>query len=248
MADDATAAAAPAAATTTAAPTAPSPNTQPNPITLRAPSKYLPNPSIASPSTTALSPFVAPPVDWLHGTWTVTHSTLSMWRSAQNVRITYAPHDDATPNDGVNDNIVEYEKKNRTNGRVRSVLGVEKPDPKIPAAWNWRGKGWLAIASSHWEVLGWGERPLSSSPTHEESEDGEGEEEGVERWAVTWFAPTLFTEEGVDLYSDRRVGLQKETADAIIAELKKLKAPKLVQLVEKKMMEVAIKLPWKERD
>jgi hypothetical protein len=160
-----------------------------------------------------------------------------MWRSAQNVRITYTPHESNTSTvdsdkPTVNDNIVEYEKKNGK-GRVKSVVGVEKPDPKAPGAWNWRGKGWLAIASSHWEILGWGERPLASG-------------EGFERWAVTWFAPTMFTEEGVDIYSDRKEGLSKETADDIINALKQLEAPKLVQLVEKKMMEVAINLPWKE--
>ncbi|KAI1161852.1 hypothetical protein F5B18DRAFT_626678 [Nemania serpens] len=217
----------------------------PTPISLRAPSKYPPGGIKAS--TTSGSPFVAPPDEWLHGTWTVTHSTLSMWRSSQNVRITYTPHEPVsttTPSPpansngngngpAVNDNLVEYEKKNGKGG-VRTVLGIEKPDPSVPGAWNWRGKGWLAIASSHWEVLGWGERPLPS---------GGG---GVERWAVTWFAPTLFTEEGVDLYSDRKEGLDKETADAIIDALKQLEAPKLVQLVEKKMMEVAINLPWKE--
>ncbi|KAF2965642.1 hypothetical protein GQX73_g7930 [Xylaria multiplex] len=222
-----------AAATTTPAAT----EGTSNPISLRAPSKYLIDPSKAS--TTSNEPFVAPPNEWLHGTWTVTHSTLSMWRSAQNVRITYAPQksasatppaDDNSPT--INDNLVEYEKKNGKGG-VRTVLGVEKPDPKVPGAWDWRGKGWLVIASSHWEVLGWGERPLLSG-------------EGVERWAVTWFAPTLFTEEGVDLYSDRREGLEKETADDIIKALKQLEAPKLVQLVEKKIAEVAINLPWKE--
>ncbi|KAJ8129147.1 hypothetical protein O1611_g4488 [Lasiodiplodia mahajangana] len=226
------------ATTTTTAPAATSTEVPPNPINLRAPSKYLSDPSKAP--TTSSEPFVSPSKEWLHGTWTVTHSTLSMWRSAQNVRITYQPHIYAStvpfPTDGngpaVNDNLVEYEKKGGKGG-VSTVLGIEKPDPNIPGAWNWRGKGWLMIASSHWEILGWGERPLSSG-------------EGVERWAVTWFAPTLFTEEGIDLYSDRKEGLQKETADLIIEALKKLEAPKLVQLVEKKMMEVAISLPWKE--
>ncbi|TGJ79900.1 hypothetical protein E0Z10_g8859 [Xylaria hypoxylon] len=229
------------AATTAAAATTEIPS---NSISLRTPSKYLTDPSKAL--TTSNEPFVTPSNEWLYGTWTVTHSTLSMWRSSQNVRITYTPHESAStastasttspPADSnaptVNDNIVEYEKKGG-GGSVKSVLGIEKPDPIIPGAWNWRGKGWLVIASSHWEILGWGERPLPSG-------------EGVERWAVTWFAPTLFTEEGVDLYSDRREGLDKETADSILEALKQLEAPKLVQLVEKKMMEVAINLPWKE--
>ncbi|KAI0407838.1 hypothetical protein F4802DRAFT_489145 [Xylaria palmicola] len=224
MADDTTAPPA------TAGPT----DTPPDAISLRAPSRY---PADTSKGSPALSEsFVAPPNEWLAGTWTVTHSTLSMWRSAQNVRITYTPRTPSSPSDdhgpAVNDNIVEYEKKNGKGG-VHSVLGVEKPDPNVPGAWNWRGKGWLVIASSHWEILGWGERPLPGG-------------EGVERWAVTWFAPTLFTEEGVDLYSSRPEGLDEKTADDIVKALRKLRAPKLVRLVEEKMMEVAINLPWEE--
>ncbi|KAI1433474.1 hypothetical protein GGR50DRAFT_503534 [Xylaria sp. CBS 124048] len=205
-------------------------------IDLRVPSKYLPSPSNAQ--TTIAKPFVAPTNEWLWGTWTVTHSTLSMWRSAQNVRITYSPHNKSTSpapdtnEPSVNDNLVEYEKKDGR-GSVKSVFGIEKPDPAISGAWNWRGKGLLVIASSHWEILGWGERPVAGG-------------KGVERWAVTWFAPTLFTEEGVDIYSDRKEGLSKQTADDIIKALKGLEAPKLTQLVDKQMMEVAISLPWKE--
>ncbi|KAI2617302.1 hypothetical protein GGS26DRAFT_596471 [Hypomontagnella submonticulosa] len=205
----------------------------PNTISLRAPSKYLADPS--NSSTTTGDPFVSPPLEWLRRTWAVTHSTLSMWRSARNVRITYLPYErDPT----ANDNLVEYEKQNGKGG-VKRVEGIERPDAKVPGAWTWRGKGLLMIASSHWEVLGWGERPLLG---------GVGDMgEGVERWAVTWFAPTLFTQEGVDIYSDRKEGLSKETVEGIIKALKELKdAPKVVGLVEKHMQEVDISLPWKE--
>lgn len=71
--------------------------------------------------------------------------------------------------------------------------------------------------------------------------------DGVERWVVTWFAPTIFTKEGVDIYSDRKEGLSPETVEGIIAELKKLDAPAVAQMVEKDMQDVEIKLPWKER-
>lgn len=151
------------------------------------------------------------------------------------MRITYLPYErDPT----ANDNLVEYEKQNGKGG-VKRVEGIERPDAKVPGAWTWRGKGLLMIASSHWEVLGWGERPLLG---------GVGDMgEGVERWAVTWFAPTLFTQEGVDIYSDRKEGLSKETVEGIIKALKELKdAPKVVGLVEKHMQEVDISLPWKE--
>ncbi|XXG97874.1 hypothetical protein Hte_004188 [Hypoxylon texense] len=222
-----------------AAPTDPQP---PNTISLRAPSKYLADPTKPAPTTLGDgAPFVAPPLAWLRRTWAVTHSTLRMWRSARNVRITYRPYKpEATLGDpATNDNLVEYEKRGGGGGnKVKRVEGVEKPDPKVAAAWTWRGKGLLAVASSRWEVLGWGERPLLRV-----GDMGDG----VERWAVTWFAPTLFTQEGVDIYSDRREGLSKETVDGILKALKELKgAPKLVELVEKHMQEVEISLPWKE--
>ncbi|KAI1495838.1 hypothetical protein F5X99DRAFT_102557 [Biscogniauxia marginata] len=218
----------------------------PTTISLRVPSKYLPSSSKPAPPTTTSDAFVAPPLDWLRRTWSVTHSTLSMWRSSKNVRITYAPYKPASssssppPHPGTNDNIVEYEKKDGKGG-VKSVVGVEKPDPVVPAAWKWRGKGLLTIASSYWEVMGWGERPL---PGGAGGGDGDGD---IERWAVTWFAPTLFTQEGIDIYSDRKEGLSRETTEEIIKALKELKdAPKLVDLVEKLMQEVEISLPWKE--
>ncbi|KAI1780296.1 hypothetical protein F4818DRAFT_395290 [Hypoxylon cercidicola] len=218
----------------------PTPSTDPKPpntISLRAPSKYLADPSKPSPTTLG-DEFVAPPLPWLRRTWAVTHSTLRMWRTARNVRITYRAYKpEADPL--TNDNLVEYEKRGGRGG-VKRVEGIEKPDAKVAAAWTWRGKGLLAVASSHWEVLGWGERPLLHGAVGDMGD-------GVERWAVTWFAPTLFTQEGVDIYSDRREGLSKETVDGITKALKELKdAPKLVELVEKHMQEVEVSLPWKE--
>lgn len=50
----------------------------------------------------------------------------------------------------------------------------------------------MKIASSHWEVLGWGE-----------------DEEGGEKWVVTWFQASLFTPMGVDVYSDRKEGVSE---------------------------------------
>lgn len=194
---------------------------------MRPPSKYLPTPSQkADPQTTTETPFAAPSQDWLCRTWSVTHSTLAMWRTARNVRITYT----ALPDNAIDD-LVEYEKK----AALKNVAGVDRADATVPAAWNWRGKGWLRIASSHWEVLGWGER----TRTGEGGGDG-----GVERWVVTWFAPTLFTKEGVDIYSDRPEGLSKETVDGILDALKAVDAPKMVEFVNKDMREVEVRIPW----
>lgn len=203
--------------------------TPPTSISLRAPSPYLSDKT--KPTTTDDSIFVSPPLDWLYRTWSVTHSTLPMWRSARNVRITYKPLDAPDAAAQLDDH-VQYEKA--SNGAYKEVRGIDKQDPTTPGAWNWRGRGWLRIASSHWEVLGWGERPLA---------DGTG----VERWAVTWFAKTLFTPEGVDVYSDRPEGLTEPTQETIMAALRSLQdAPAVVQSVEKDMKPVEIKLPWNE--
>lgn len=202
----------------------------PNTVTIRIPSKYASSQSNYATVTT----FTNPPLDWLHRTWTVTHSTLSMWRTARNVRITYSalPSSPPTANGACPrvDDLVEYEKLSGKGG-VRSVTGVDTAcGPTDTGSWDWRGKGWLAFVTSHWEVLGWGERA-----------DGE-------RWVVTWFAPTLFTKEGIDLYCDRKDGMSEGLAGEILAALKGLEgANDVVNMVEKDMKEVAVQLPWKEK-
>ncbi len=199
---------------------APAPTT----IAIRAPSKY---------ASGAAAPFAAPPLEWLYRTWTVTHSTLAMWRTAQNVRITYAPLAARSGGAARIDDLVEYES-NATAAKpgVKSVAGVDTA--AAGASWDWRGKGLLFFVTSHWEVLGWGERPLAGG--------------GVERWVVTWFAPTLFTKEGLDFYSDRREGLSRDTAAALRAALDIDDVPPpLAALVRADLQPVDIKLPWQER-
>lgn len=193
-------------------------------ITLRIPSKY------ASSSSSSSSSFSPPSLEWLHRTWTVTHSTLAMWRTARNVRITYSP----LPGDAGRpriDDLVQYEKTSGKGG-LKTVQGVDT-SAEGTASWDWRGKGLLGFVTSHWEVVGWGER---------DAEDGSGKE----RWAVTWFAPTLFTKEGVDLYSDRKGGMSPALAADILAALKGLDAAPLVKMVEGDMKEVEVRLPWLE--
>jgi hypothetical protein len=172
-----------------------------------------------------------------------------MWRTEQNVRITYSsrpPRDGAIPA-ARNTDHVEWEAASGKGG-VKTVSGgntaavskdAGEPDSATPAqpldtgSWDWRGKGFLFWVTSHWEVLGWGERPLA---------DG-----GVERWVVTWFTRSMFTEEGVDIYCDRKEGVSQETADAILKALGGVPAKELADLCNAKMQPVQIQLPWKER-
>lgn len=60
-------------------------------------------------------------------------------------------------------------------------------------------QGWLVIASSKWQVLGYG--------------DG---------WAVTFFAKTLFTPAGLDVYSRDGNGISEELFQEILSKTKAL--------------------------
>lgn len=151
------------------------------------------------------SPFNVPALDFLKGSWHVTHSTLPMWKKNRNVVITYTPLES-----GAIDDLVEYFPVN--SHKRKTVEGIDKPHADVKGAYNWRGKGWLKIASSHWEVLGHGE------------EDG--------GWVVTFFEKTLFTPAGIDIYARQKGGLSAELIERIKAEMRKIHDPAFVVQAE----------------
>ena len=67
------------------------------------------------------------------------------------------------------------------------------------------------VASSHWEVLGYGHR-------------------GPDEWAVTYFAKTLFTPAGIDIYSRSNEGLSEETLQGIRDALSRMDDPNVKRL------------------
>lgn len=140
-----------------------------------------------------------------------------MWKSKSNVRITYnaLPQEGDAPPDF--DDLVEYKKL--AGGKDSSVHGVSRavtvPDLGAGWAYSWRGKGMLMIASSQWEILGWGEDVASGSS-----------------WAVTYFGKTLFTPAGLDFYSRSKDGLSEGIVTSIKAELTKLEDPSLKTLTD----------------
>lgn len=163
-----------------------------------------------APSVSNVPPnanFKIPSVDFLHGTWHVTHSTLPMWKSNRNVRITYTP---LPNNPGKINDLVEYQSL--TGEKLKSVRGIDTPNQTFPGSYDWRGKGWLKIASSHWEVLGY------------------GVEEGG--WAVTYFAKTLFTPAGVDIYSKEKGGLSEALLQRIKDELTRIEDGNFRKMME----------------
>ncbi|EKD14066.1 hypothetical protein MBM_07743 [Drepanopeziza brunnea f. sp. 'multigermtubi' MB_m1] len=152
------------------------------------------------------SPWRAPPLAWLERTWSVTHSTLPMWAKARNVRITYKLLSSPSPPSSgagaggrtlIDDEVCSEPLESGWVTAVmqpRCIRGVDTPVPGLEGGWRWRGRGWLRVASSHWEILGWGESDL----------------DGVhEKWVVTWFKASLFTPMGVDVYSDRKEGISE---------------------------------------
>ena len=159
-----------------------------------------------------------PSIAWLTEEWHVTHSTLPMWKSKRNVRIQYTPlepSDPSIPKENTDriDDLVTSQPLNSI--KISEIRGLDKAavsDSTKDAGrgeWDWRGKGWLKIAGSHWEVLGWGE------------EEGRGEGKG-NKWVVTIFAKTLFTPAGIDVYSKSREGVQAETLGGIKKALEEI--------------------------
>lgn len=172
---------------------------------------------IRAPGTSPVS-FEPPPLDWLSGTWHVTHSTLPLWKTKRNVRITYTVLPPASNQSSHRlDDVVSYQTLN--DPKLKTVHGVDTAIDTSTGAWVWRGKGLLMVASSQWEVL------------------GHGEVQG-EQWAVTYFAKTLFTPSGLDVYSRAKDGLSEDLVMRIKASLSEVDDPNIRRLTSE-IFEVA---------
>ena len=110
------------------------------------------------------------------------------------------------------DDLVSYFPLHGSPTKPKTVHGVDTSTGTGTAsdrlrAWKWRGKGWLSMASSQWEILGFGSVV---------SEDDEN------RWMVTYFQKTLFTPAGIDIYSRHPGGLAETVLRDIKAELERV--------------------------
>ena len=182
----------------------PSSASKPPPIALRLPTVY----ASAAPASTHTSP--AP--DWLKGRWYVTHSSLPLWKDKRDVTIDYTLLP-PTPAGVVRiEDTTSYRLLNATT--IKTIRGADTPkDGEHKGAYDWRGYGWLKIASSHWEIL------------------GHGETKGGVQWLVTHFHKTLFTPEGIDVYAREKRGLPKELLGAVKDALKGLQHDNFKKLV-----------------
>lgn len=173
-------------------------------------SSLLPSSNVEPTSSTSTPP---PPISFLSGTWYVNYSTLPLWKDKRNVRITYTelpPTNPSSPDPVPRlDDFVEYQALN--SDKIKTVAGIDTPSGADTGAWDWRGKGWLKIASAHWEIVDWGLGGEGGIVVGET--DGHGKE--VEEWAVIWFQKTIFTPEGIDIFSRGKKGLKEETVKAV---------------------------------
>ncbi|MCJ1296407.1 hypothetical protein MMC34_007973 [Xylographa carneopallida] len=186
----------------------------PPPVTIRPPSLSLSTPTPTTPPPS----FTPPPLSFLSGTWHVTHSTLPMWKTARNVTITYMPLPTTVHGQPQLDDLVAYQPLG--SAKRKTIAGVDScARDGGGGAWEWRGKGWLKVASSRWEVLGWG--TLEGSGREGEGPlDGEGKG-GVERgWVVTYFAKSIFSPAGIDVYTrgeNLEVGMLERINEGLVA-------------------------------
>ncbi|CAE6437027.1 unnamed protein product [Rhizoctonia solani] len=150
-------------------------------------------------------------IDKFMGKWHVVSSTLPLWKSRSDVTITYSPLLVSPSSTTIKfDDVVEYRSRSSPGSPKSRVVGVDTlvatphdaPEGYVSAvSYHWRGKGWLMIATSKWQVLGY------------DPDQG---------WAVTYFSKTLFTPAGLDIYARDPTSISKEVVDEIKEATKKL--------------------------
>ncbi|EJT97318.1 hypothetical protein DACRYDRAFT_119442 [Dacryopinax primogenitus] len=147
------------------------------------------------------------PIDAFQGKWFVIQSTLGIWKTRKDVTITYTPHT-PPPNLAYNDHVQYRSTSSPSSKPLCSIVGIStllptaaqsstdtQPHQEHGAHFKWRGSGWLRIASSKWQVLGY---------------------DLQEGWVVTFFEKTLFTPAGLDVYARQPGTLSSERLSEIV--------------------------------
>ena len=88
-----------------------------------------------------------------------------------------------------------------TSSKFKTINGIDTARGTDTSIWDWRGKGWLTIATTHWEILGYGDIPEDAG--------------GPGQWLVTYFAATRFTSAGISVYSRKKEG----NPDAVVRDI-----------------------------
>lgn len=145
----------------------------------------------------------------LSGTWFVISTNFPLWLDGKKTNPTF--------------NYTVAEKNGKTifldevsyleGGKNKTINGFDYLHPNNDKAFTWKGKGWLAIAKSSWEIKLMDEQ---------------------NQWAVIWFSKTVFTPEGVDIIS------RNKPLDATV--LKEIKSKMLSDSILKKHVNTLVDL------
>lgn len=165
----------------------------------------LPRAAATAATDSANPPPSSPSLEWLTaGTWYATHSTLPTWRDVRNLELHYTLLPSSSSALPQIEDLVTYQ--NLTSDKVKTIRGVNTvSSPDDTGEFDWRGKGWLKIVSSHWEILGWGD-------DHDEAT----------QWMVTFFSKTIFTPAGIDIVCRRKAGLSAKVVNEIKEALSRM--------------------------
>lgn len=178
---------------------------------LRLPSTYS-----TSPISSYVGDFPLPSMDQISGSWYITRTSVPFWKDKRNATITFSPAE-STHATKILNNITTYQTL--SSNTTKSIHGTDRPSQSSAGHFEWRGHGWLRIASSRWEILGYGEL-----------EDGGA-------WLLIFTQASIFTSEGVILYSRNKGGLSDAFQEDLEAALAKYE-PQHLKDVANAMFEV----------
>lgn len=139
------------------------------------------------------------PLEALEGTWYVHLSNFKMWLKGNkhHPAFTYTIAYNKKQK-GLKD-VVSYDTK----GKRKQIVGFDKPENEAATQFTWRGKGFLALFKSKWEIV-------YSSP----------------EWTLIHFEKTLATAEGYDVIA-RDKQMSADTMEKIRVKLRELGIPEL---------------------
>lgn len=173
------------------------------PITLRQPQSFS---SLEHPDSNSAS--VLPTLDELVGTWQIIRTSVPFWKDKKNPSVTFKK-----PSSSVSavylENSTNYQPD--SSSKIKTVSGTDTPVPNQQGIYEWRGLGFLKIASSKWEILGY-------------------EKTGDDAWLFVSTPGSIFTTGGLILYSNKSEGLPEGVLERIEAALAGWEHPQLREL------------------
>lgn len=183
-----------------------------SPVSLRLPTSFC-NANVDSASQ-------IPTTDQILGTWHIIRTSVPFWIDKRNPSVTFsAPSISKTTSTSTSpsnsspshlNNSTTYQALSSSN--FKTVKGTDTPIPNQQGIYEWRGTGWLKIASSKWEILG-----------YEKTND--------DAWLFVFTPGSILTTGGLILYSNKKEGLAEGALEGIEAALAGWEHPQLRELV-----------------